>query len=191
MTDISREILKLNTQFQRVTTTRLPLILGNETVNFTLDNFKLQGFMGYTFQRWLPRKPGWRKDKRPGRAILHLRGDLWRSIKITSLSPDHVAVGSNLKYARAHNEGLRMGFIQSVRQHQRTITGITTIQSIKTRRSSSRRVAIGSQTVSAHTRRINQNIPKRQFLGDSPYLRARLIRAAKLEYMREIRFIKP
>lgn len=148
---------------------RLPLIVGNEAVNFTLDNFRLQGFMGNTFQPWLSRKQGWRKDKRKGRNILIDSGRLRRSIRITQLGPAHVAIGTDVKYARAHNEGLRMGIIQSVHGY--------------TRRNGS--------FVTQHTRRIDQNIPKRQFMGDSQYLRARLKRVVMAEFMREIRFIKP
>jgi phage gpG-like protein len=168
MMDVSQQILQLDAQFKRATA-RLPLVMGNEAVNFTLDNFRLQGFMGNTFQRWVSRKQGWKKDRRSNRAILIDKGRLRRSIRITSLSAAHVAIGTDVKYARAHNEGLRIGLIQ-------TVKGFT-------RRNGS--------SVSAHTRRIDQRIPKRQFMGDSPYLRARLKRVATLEYMKEIRFLKP
>lgn len=185
-----QQIQLLARQYQGVYL-RLPLIVGNEAVNFTLDNFRLQGFMGNTFQPWLSRKQGWRKDRRTGRNILIDTGRLRRSIRITQLSQNHVAIGTDVKYARAHNEGLRMGFIQSVKAHTRKVTGITTIQSISTRRSYNKRVQVGTSHVNAHTRRIDQRIPKRQFMGDSPYLRARLKRVALAEFMREIRFIKP
>jgi len=168
MMDVSKEILKLDAQFKRGTA-RLPLIIGNEAVNFTLDNFRMQGFMGNTFQRWVSRKQGWKKDRRSNRALLIDKGRLRRSIRITSLSAAHVAIGTDVKYARAHNEGLRLGIIQ-------TVKGFT-------RRNGS--------SVTGHTRRINQRIPKRQFMGDSPYLRARLKRVAIAEYMKEIRFLKP
>ena len=148
--------------------TRLPLLVGNEAVNFTLDNFKLQGFIGTTFQKWIPTKKSWGKKKKRGGTILVGRGHLRRSIRITRLSRDAVAIGSNVRYARAHNEGLRLGVIQSVSSYSRRN---------------------GSQ-VRAHERKINMRIPKRQFMGDSPYLRARLKRIAVAEFMRHIRFLK-
>lgn len=167
MSDISKEILMLDQKFRNATA-RLPLVIGNEAVNFTLDNFRMQGFMGNSFQRWVSRKQGWKKDNRSKRAILIDKGRLRRSIRITSLSRNHVAIGTDVVYARAHNEGLRLGVIQTVKGFTRR----------------------NGQAVKAHTRKIDQRIPKRQFMGDSPYLRTRIIRVAKLEYLKEIRFLK-
>jgi phage gpG-like protein len=162
-----QHIINLGIQF-RAATARLPLLIGNEAVNFTLDNFRLQGFMGTTFQRWLPLQKGWKNKPRNG-SILIWKGRLRRSIRITQLGAAHVAYGTNVKYARAHNEGLRLGVIQ-------TVKGFT------------RRDGVA---VTSHKRKINMRIPKRQYMGDSPYLRARIKRVAVAEYMRQIRFIKP
>jgi phage gpG-like protein len=162
-------IFQLERQFRSVYL-RLPILLGNEAVNFTLDNFRLQGFMGHTFQRWLPvRQSRWGKKRSTGRSILIGTGRLRRSIRIIQVNADSVTIGSAVKYARAHNEGLRLGVIQSVKSFTRK----------------------DGSNVSAHARRINQNIPRRQYMGNSPYLNARLRRIAVAEFMRENRFIKP
>ena len=168
MSDISAEILKLDARFRQATG-RLPIVLGNEAINFVLDNFQMQGFMGNTFEKWLPRKQGWKKDKRTGRNILIDKGRLRRSWRIAGTSRDYVSIGTDVKYARAHNEGVRLGVIQSVQSYTRR----------------------NNQNVKAHTRRIDMRIPQRKMIGDSPYLRARLIRAARLMYMKEIRYLKP
>lgn len=169
---------------------RLPIILGNEAVNFTLDNFRLQGFMGASFQRWLPVKQNsWGKKKR-GNSILISSGRLRRSIRIVQLNADMVSIGSDVKYARAHNEGLRMGFIQQVKGHERKITGIGTVHSIATKRTRKVKVQVGSQNVKAHTRRVDMRIPPRPFMGNSPYLNARLKRAGTALFLREIRGLK-
>lgn len=168
----------------------LPLVMGNEAVNFSLTNFAQQGFNGQTFQRWAPRKQGWRKKPRKG-SILIFTGNLRRSIRITRLNADAVWIGSAIKYARIHNEGFRGTITQSVKAHTRKINSIATVQSIASRRTSKRKVQVGSSMVSAHTRTIKQHIPKRQFMGESPYLRSRMLRVATAEFMREIRFIKP
>jgi phage gpG-like protein len=131
---------------------RAPLLAGNEAVNFALDNFKRQGFMGNTFMPWQSRKVGWKKDKRKGRSLLVDTGRLKRSIRITKLNKDSVTIGSDVKYAKAHNEG----------------ASITVVQSVKgfTRKNGS--------NVKAHSRRVNIRIPKRQFIGNSPFLEARI-----------------
>lgn len=149
---------------------RLPLLVGNEAVNFVLDNFRLQGFMGNTFQKWVPRKSNtWGKRDRRGAAILIGTGRLRRSWRITRLGRDFVAVGSDVKYAKAHNYGLRMESVQTVKGY--------------TRKSGS--------FVSSHERRINMRLPKRQMIGDSPYLRARLKRIAMAAFLKEMRYLKP
>lgn len=148
---------------------RLPLLLGNEAVNFTLDNFRLQGFMGNSFQRWLPRKKSkWGNRDRTGAAILIQKGRLRRSIRIIRLNADSVTIGTDVKYARAHNEGMSLGLIQTVKGYS-TRSGVVR---------------------SAHTRRINMRIPRRQFMGDSPYLRARLRRVAIAEFLKDVRFLR-
>lgn len=170
---------------------RVPLLVGNEAVNFSLDNFRLQGFQGASFIKWPARKVGWVKDKRPGRALLIKTDALWRSIRIVRLTSEGVTVGSDVKYARAHNEGYRMGHIQTVKAHTRRVTGIVSVSSIATRKTRSQRAAIGTQTVSAHTRRVDVRIPRRQFMGNSPYLDARIKRVVTLACIREIKTLQP
>lgn len=161
-------IALLQRQFKSVWL-RVPLLVGNEAVNFTLDNFRLQGFLGATFYKWRPRKVSWQKNKRPGRNLLIDRVRLKRSIRIVELSFDYVAIGSDVKYARAHNEGVNgLGLIQTVKGFDRK----------------------NGSKVSAHTRRIVMRIPKRQFMGDSPYLQQRLRRVVSYAFMKEIPSLK-
>jgi len=147
---------------------RLPIIIGNEAVNFTLDNFRLQGFMGNSFQRWLPvKKNSWGKKKR-GNTILVSSGRLRRSIRVVHLNADSVTIGTDVKYARAHNEGMRLGLIQTVEGFSRK----------------------NGSNVKGHTRKVDMRIPKRQFMGNSPYLNARLKRHGTALFLREIRGLK-
>lgn len=142
---------------------RVPLIVGNTAVNFTLDNFRRQGFLGDTFEPWLPRKQGWGKKVRTGANILIGIGRLRRSIRITRLSPDVVAIGSDVPYARVHNEGLRLGEIQ-------TVKGFTRKNGL---------------AVKAHTRKIDQKIPRRQYMGRSQYMMIQIRRDVSLAFMKE------
>jgi phage gpG-like protein len=161
---------------------RLPAMAGNEVVNFALDNFNRQGFLGDSFQPWRLRKnpTKWGKaPKRNGRAILVDTGQLRRSIRVIRTTGDEVVVGTDVPYARAHNEGLRLDEIQQVKEHQRKVN---TIATLKGKKAAARMI-----TVKAHTRRINQDIPRRQFLGNSQYLNNRLNRMAAAELLKALR----
>lgn len=149
----------------RKTMTRMPIIVGNEAVNFTLDNFMRQGFLGNTFQRWLSRKQGWKKDNRSRRNVLINTGRLRRSIRIVRTTTNMVVIGSDVPYARAHNEGSRLGVIQEVRSFTRK----------------------NGSEVKAHTRKVNQNLPRRQFIGNSPYLNTRIKRVAAAAIMKDFK----
>lgn len=162
-------IAQLQKQFKSVWL-RVPVLVGNEAVNFTLDNFRLQGFMGAVFYAWKQRKISWVKEK-PGRAILIGKGTatLKRSIRITNLGINYLAIGTDVKYARAHNEGVNgLGVIQTVKGFSRK----------------------NGSKVTAHTRRIVMRIPKRQFMGDSPYLQQRLRRVVSYAFVKQIPGLK-
>ena len=151
---------------------RLPPLVGNEAVNFTLDNFKRQGFLGDSFQPWLRRKDPNKWGQHPtrnSRPVLMDTGALRRSIRMISHNGDTVVIGSDMPYAQAHNEGVRLGEIQSVKAFSR--------------KTKSGKIS----TVEPFTRRINQNIPKRQFMGDSPYLRASISRIVAAEILRALK----
>jgi len=72
-----------------------------EMINFVMANFEKQGFLDSTLQPWEQRK----NDEDHGRAILTKTAGLRDSIKITQSSTKRVAVGSNAKHAKIHNEG--------------------------------------------------------------------------------------
>ncbi len=156
---------------------RLAVIAGNEIVNFSLDNFKRQGFLGDTFQPWRPRKVinKWGKiDRNPNRSILVLTGKLRRGTRIIRANYDGVLVGNNVPYARAHNEGLRGLQVQHVKDHTRKVSTIAKVSSLATKKTSNRKVEAFRSNVKAHSRTIKQNLPARPFLKDSPYLRRKI-----------------
>lgn len=159
---------------------KLPAIAGNEIVNFSLDNFRRQGFLGNSFQPWRPRKnpTAWgTKPKRNGRAILIDTGKLRRGTRVVQADWNIVKVANNMPYAKANNEGLRIGEIQQVKEYTRKVG---TVESIKPINGKIKRQS-GTVTVKAHTRKINMNLPQRQFIGESPYLRRNINRAISLE----------
>lgn len=149
-----------------------PTIISEEGLNFFLDSFKNEAWLGSgAMEKWPRRKDPtkWGKMKRPGRALLVDSGRLRRSVRIVRKSPMEIVWGSDAPYAQAHNEGMRLGIIQQVGEY--------------TRRTKTGKKAM----VHAHTRRINQNIPKRQFMGNSAYLNKRLERMLAAEFNRTLK----
>lgn len=187
--NITIPISQLNTRFKSVAL-RLPAIAGRVVVNFALDNFKRQGFLGNGIEPWRERKDPnkWgQKVKRPGRSLLVDTGRLRRSIRITGISWDEVKVGADVPYARAMNEGVRLGEIQQVKAYTRKVNTVAKMYSIKTHRGSTQKVQTGTVEVKGFTRRINQNIPARPFLAYSPYLVAQLQRELGAEILKALK----
>ena len=133
---------------------QLPPIIGEEVVNFSLDNFKNQAWQDKGVEPWQKRKSPnkWGKVGDNDRALLISSGKLRRSIRVGQILEDKVQViagGADTPYARAHNEGFKGLVHQQVRDHIRKTRSGQQIQ------------------VKAFSRTINQNIPKRQFIGNS------------------------
>ncbi|MHC5309123.1 hypothetical protein ACYSNM_03430 [Myroides sp. LJL116] len=148
----------------------LPEIIGNEVVNFSLNSFEQEAWSGDSQEVWPKRKnpTKWGIKSDTDRALLVKTGKLKRSIRITRLIENRVFVGAggpDIPYAKAHNYGFKGSVNQKVRSYKRKVQGKTI-------------------DIKEHSRTINQNIPKRQFIGgekDSPYLKARLRRVAIAE----------
>lgn len=146
------------------TVLRLPLIVGNEAVNWVKDSFTQQGWRGAAFESWKAVK----SEKRKGAAILIKSGRLRRSIRILKFNFDSVSVGSDVVYAEAHNRGFNG--IVSVKKHDRNRFGKAAASSLKTKRKKSITYLAGTSSVGAHQK--TMNLPRRQFapenLNDSP-----------------------
>lgn len=184
------DIDKLERHYQKVLL-YAPGMMGNIAVNFFLDRFKDQAWIGNVRQPWAARKVNtkWGPAKRnKGRAILIDKGALRRATRITKVTAGEVHIGNNMPYARAHNEGMRLGLIQKVRGYQRSITKFGTIKgkSLKTRsKLTYGRVDTGKRTaVASHTRKVNMKLPQRQFMGYSPYLQKMIERKLMAEFMK-------
>jgi phage gpG-like protein len=82
---------------------RLMREIGELVVNDALKNFKDEAFEG---QKWKPRKDGSSTGDRGGRRNLLVKsGKLRRSIRVTKATANSVSVGSDVPYAKIHNEG--------------------------------------------------------------------------------------
>jgi phage gpG-like protein len=151
-----------------------PRYVGNMAVNFYKDSFKRQGYIESTsIKRWDKRK---NNTKGKGRAILVKTGRLRRSIRIIRSGLGFVVVGSDVPYARIHNEGGWIKTTQNIgsftrkahkrKKHSRTWKGAK--QNIKASQ-------VIQSNISAHSRKVNTEIPQRQFMGASPFLIRRIM----------------
>lgn len=84
---------------------KLPKVLGNAAVKHFQDNFRAEGFVDQSVDKWVRRK---RETKRSrGKKILQNTGRLRRSIKRLSTTFGRIVVGTRgVDYANIHNEGL-------------------------------------------------------------------------------------
>lgn len=163
-----------------------PGMLGNDAVNFFLDRFKYQNWLDSSTESWRARKRNIGRNK--GRALLIQSGRLRRSIRITRINGLTAYIGSDVPYARAHNEGFK-GTVQ-VKAHSRNVykpekvaTGKLT-KTGKMRMKTVQRLS-GTNQVRAHTRRMN--IPRRQYMGYSPILEKQLQRRLQAELLKGLR----
>lgn len=142
---VEEAIAKLR-QFQ----SEMPVLVGNEMVNYALDNMRAEGYDG---EKWLPRKSS--APRNEGRRLLLDTGDGERSIRITKQTPTLVELSANI-YMEAHNTGARISGSQNVRAHTRRRRG-------------------RSEEVRAHTRQVDFTLPKRTFVdSESPILLQRI-----------------
>jgi phage gpG-like protein len=117
-----------------------------------------------------------------------IQAGLRRSIRITGISAGTVTIGTDVPYAKAHNEGFRG--IVNVKAHNRNRYTKTKLGTGKFTKKGTERMKtvqhIGSTgQVKAHTRKVN--IKKRQFMGNSPYLEKQLARRLTAELMKGLR----
>ena len=144
---------------------RVPRIAGTVAVHHIKQSFRNQGFTDQSLRKWKQRK---HKGRGRRRAILVKSGALRRSVRITRIGRRSVSVGSELPYAQIHNEGGTIDTVQQVGKHTR--------KAHKRRRSGRKRrsVQVKEHIVSAHKRKINTKIPRRQFIGRSRKLERKI-----------------
>lgn len=120
-------------------------------VNFSKERFVMKNWVDGGREAWKARK-----YKSKG-SLLNKSGRLKRSIRKLSVGDNFVIIGTDVPYAKIHNEGGETTKISNVRTHNRT-------RNNKTHR------------VRAHRRKMNLRMPKRQFLGNSKTLGRRIER---------------
>ena len=104
-----------------------------------------------------------------------MSGRLKRSLRIVFKNMQLVTVGTDVPYAKAHNEGLTINKTVNVREHKRRNFryDIYTLNGKRSKRRG-KYSNIDVSTVKAHTMRMNTKFIKRQFAGNSKFLDDRL-----------------
>lgn len=108
-------------------------------------------------------------NREPKKGSLMMRNNnLFASVRPSHVSPDRVVISagsSKVPYARVHNEGLRVRGVQYVRPFTHP-----------------NMFGKGRRQVQGHARKVDFQMPKRQFMGNSPTLNARIMERLKRHY---------
>lgn len=139
---------------------KIPRLAGLLAVAFYKESWDRKGFLDARLQKWAKRK-----GKPDGRAILVKSGLLRRSIRLLKVSGSQVVIGTaGVVYASIHNEGFD-GPVQ-IKTHKRKG---------HLRKGKRKAIKVAPSTVQAHTR--TMKMPKRQFIGASKVLEAKIEKA--------------
>lgn len=141
-------------------------------VNFSKQRFSQSAWVDNSTEPWKKRsQKTWRTEsrKRQGRAILVDSGHLRRSIRVIYVNDERAVIGTSLPYAQVHNDGFRGKVAQRVRKH---------VRKLKRGKEAS---------VNGYSRTINQNTPRRRFIGVSAILNKQIERMMTAELLRAIK----
>lgn len=138
----------------------VPNIIAETATEYFKERFTKQEWDGVP---WRPLNANYAKRKTRGRGrILTRTGALMNSIRPAEIKPEKVVISagnSRVPYARAHNEGMSIKGVQSIKGYTNT-NFMGTGKKVK---------------IKPHKRTVNFRMPQRQFMGRSKYLNERLI----------------
>ena len=142
-------------------------IIGQEGVTFFKNSFRNQGFTRNTLVPWRRTMSG--KGNTHGKrssGILIRSGKLMRSIFVSARSLTKITITAPMPYAQAHNEGFK-GTVQ-VKAHSRRSYAKKKVEAVGKKRGHTVKEVKTTGKVRAHSRAMN--IPRRQYMGESPAL---------------------
>lgn len=147
-------------QFDERMNKAVPQIVVETANEYFKDRFNKQEWDG---KPWAPLNPKYAaKKKRGAGRILTARGELQQSVRPSKVSQERVVISagnSKAPYAKIHNEGGRVRGMRYVRgYHAKNFMG------------KGKRVQIRP-----HTRKVDFFMPRRQFIGHSPFLNRLII----------------
>ncbi len=146
----------------------LPGQIGALALESIDDNFRSQSFFGTPWQA--------RKEEKgsEGRAILVLTGRLRRSFKLQN-SGLNIVLFTDVPYAEIHNEGGKVTGTADVAEHTRKQHELNEISKPGSKKEKWKKETVGSHKVRAHSRKVDFEMPQRQYMGEHPELDNRII----------------
>jgi hypothetical protein len=175
--NISNDIKRKAEQIKMYALIKYPQDTGKAAMRFINENFRKQSYEGLP---WKKRRGGKRNN---GRALLIDKGTLRRGNNFKT-GPGAVTIYNYVKYAKAHNEGVNATV--AIKAHNRRLFGKFKVTSLKTRKTSTKRLEKATVNVKAHSRWMR--IPRRQFMPTaerpSPTLTRTVYRDVQLQMLK-------
>ena len=142
-----------------------PITAGNLAINHFKDSFKDAAWEG---KAWEKRKPNPFESNAGSRALLVQSRALYRSIRRVEAGAGFVKIATDVPYAQIHNEGGTI--VQTPTWKQRMFFSHASDKFF-----ASKNTALGNQFAAMSTaKRLVIKIPKRQFMGNSEALNAKI-----------------
>ncbi|GHV13678.1 hypothetical protein FACS1894169_01200 [Bacteroidia bacterium] len=158
----------------------LPARIAVVAVNFSKERFVKKNWVDVTSERW-------KASRKKKSSTLVASGRLRRSIRKVSVTPSRIIIGTDVPYARIHNEGGKISGTETVRSHtrrQHRRKGYTR----KGKRVKA--TTVKSYRVKSFSRKYNRKFAKRQFIGQSQELNRRIDRLIKSELDKAIQGLR-
>lgn len=153
----------------------VPTRAATVAVNFTKERFREQNWLDETPEAWKKRKKYGRSKRSDNRAVLVKSGRLMRSWRKIYANASRAAIGTDVPYAKAHNEGEKIQTVASIGSYQKK--AYRRRASTRDRKGRTEKVkahTVASHQVKAHRRNVNIQLPKRQMVGNSATLNNRI-----------------
>lgn len=155
----NRSYIDVFNQINRVVQ-QVPARIAVLAVNFSKDRF--------VQKNWIDAHPEpWKKTNKRKGSTLVASGRLKRSIRKVRITPSQVVIGTDVPYARVHNEGEEIQGSETVRSHTRRQ------HRRKSHTRNGKRIkayTVKSHTVKTYSRKYHRKFAKRQFIGKSKRL---------------------
>ncbi len=158
------------------TITRIPHKAAVLAVNFSKERF--------IKKNWLNgRERPWPKTKKRKGSTLIKSGRLKRSIRQVHVGTDYAIVGTDVPYARPHNDGLTIEGTEQVRSYDRRS------HKHKSYIRSGKRIKAGTvraHAVKTHARKYKRKFIQRKFIGQSQHLTGQLTEMIQFELKKSL-----
>lgn len=136
------------------TTAAMPQRVAVLAVNFSKERF--------IKKNWINESPEpWKKSRKKTGSTLVASGRLKRSIRKIRVGTDFVIIGTDVPYAKIHNEGGEISGTEKVRAHTRKT---------HTRKCKGKSQVVKQHTVKPFSRKYRRKFEARQFIGKSAEL---------------------